>query len=191
MNKYLIAGAFAFSAFAVSGAAEAKKKPQLTPMEIQALQTKEFETNKETLFASVVSVFQDLGYQLDNADLGSGFITASSASQNKTSFWDAMASQSGSGNTRATAYVEQMPSGMARVRLNFLNSKTTSGMYGGSKIDKPVLEPKTYQIAWEKIDEAIFVRSATSAPAPGPAAGPGPSTTPPLSPAPESAVVPK
>lgn len=143
---------------------EAKKKPELTPMEIQAIQSHEYETTKEILFASIVSVFQDLGYQLANADMASGFITATSPMKNKTSFWDAMAKQQGSGNTKVTGFVEQMPGGRARVRLNFVNSKTTSGMWGGSSAqDKPILELQTYKVAWDKIDEAVFTRTATNA----------------------------
>lgn len=162
MNKiiFAVAGAALISTSAV----EAKKKPELTSMEIQALQSHEYETQKEILFASVVSVFQDLGYQLANADMSSGFITASSPMKNKTSFWDAMAKQQGSGNTKVTAFVEQMPGGSARVRLNFVNSKSTSGMWGGnSSSDKPILDPQTYKIAWDKIDEAVFTRTATKA----------------------------
>ncbi|UVO52115.1 hypothetical protein M0208_16945 [Sphingomonas sp. SUN019] len=150
--------------FVAPSQSEAKKKPQLTPMELQALQSHEYETSKEVLFASVVSVFQDLGYQLENADMPSGFITASSATQNKTNFLEAFAGQRSSGNTRATAFVEAMPNKMARVRLNFLNSKSSSSAYGQqSKNDKPILDPLTYKVAWDKIDEAIFVRNATNA----------------------------
>jgi hypothetical protein len=61
-----------------------------------------------------VSVFQDLAYQLENADLRSGFITASSPTKNKTSFLEALTDQRGSGNSKVTAFVEQMPNGMAR-----------------------------------------------------------------------------
>lgn len=143
--------------------AEAKKAPALTPMEIQALQSHDYETSKEVLFASVVSVFQDLGYQLENADMTSGFITASSAMRNKTSLLDAFAKQTASGNTRVTAFVEAMPNHMARVRLNFLASKTASGMWGQSaRQDKPILDAQTYKSAWDKIDEAIFTRAATT-----------------------------
>lgn len=143
---------------------EAKKKPEMTSLELQALQSHEYETTKEILFASIVSVFQDLGYQLANADLPSGFITASSPMKNKTSIWDALGSSRGSGNTKVTAFVEQMPGGRARVRLNFVNSKTTSGMWGGSSAeDKPILDPMTYKVAWDKIDEAVFTRTATTA----------------------------
>lgn len=145
-------------------AADAKKKPELTPMELQALQSHEYETTKEVLFASVVSVLQDLGYQLANADMGSGFITAASPMKNKTGFLDVLAKQTGSGNTKVTAFVEQMPGGTARVRLNFLNSKMTSGMWGSSSAeDRPILDQQTYKVAWDKIDEAVFTRTATKA----------------------------
>lgn len=163
MRKVIVA-AFAATALVASGGAEAKKKPELTSMELQALQSHEYETTKEVLFASVVSVFQDLGYQLANADMASGFITASSPMKNKTGFLDVLAKQTGSGNTKVTAFVEGMPSGTARVRLTFVNSKTTSGMWGSSSAeDKPVLDVQTYKIAWDKIDEAVFTRTATKA----------------------------
>lgn len=161
---------------------EAKKKPEMTSLELQALQSHEYETTKEILFASTVSVFQDLGYQLSNADLTSGFITASSPMKNKTSIWDALGSSKGSGNTKVTAFVEQMPGGRARIRLNFVNSKTTSGMWGGSSAeDKPIFDPMTYKVAWDKIDEAVFTRTATTAvTTPAPAT---PVVTPPAAPA--------
>jgi hypothetical protein len=55
----------------------------------------------------------------------------------------------------------------SRVRLNFVNTKENSSWYGQTnKKDSPVLDAKTYQVAWEKIDEAIFVRSGTTAVAP-------------------------
>ncbi len=165
-------------AVAMAPAANAKKKPELTPMEIQALQSHEYETSKEVLFASIVSVLQDLGYQLGNADLASGFITAASPMKNKTSFLDALASQQGSGNTKVTAFVEQMPGGTARVRLNFVNSKNISGAWGRSSAeDKPIFDPVTYKAAWDKIDEAVFTRTATAAVS-APATAPAPAATP-------------
>lgn len=152
----------------VSGPVEARKKqPQLTPMEIQAIQSREFETGKDVLFASTMSVFQDLGYTIDSADLATGFITASSPVNNKTGFFEALAGSVSSAMTKATAFVEQMPNGRARIRLNFISSKATSSIYGQSaKNDKPILDPAPYQAAWDKIDEAIFVRNALSTPAP-------------------------
>jgi hypothetical protein len=172
--------------FSISAYAE--KKPRMTPMELQALQQKEFETSKEALFASVMSVFQDLGYTVDSADLVTGFITASSATKNKTNFGEALFGVSASGNTKATAFIEKMPNGLARVRLNFLNSKVSSSLYGQSaKNDKPVLDAATYQAAWEKIDEALFVRNALDAPSsPAPVAAIEAAKSPPDAAEPES-----
>jgi hypothetical protein len=146
-----------------------RKQPTLTPMELQALQSREFEADRKSLFASVMSVLQDLGYTIDSADLGTGFITASSPTTNKTNFFEAFGGVLATGNSRVTAFVEEMASGLARVRLNFVNTRHSSSSYGQQhKQDRPVLDPKTYQAAWEKIDEALFVRSAL---APSSAAG--------------------
>ncbi|MFN4176567.1 hypothetical protein [Phenylobacterium sp.] len=160
-------------------AANAAKKPEMTPMQLQAMQQKEFDAQKPLVFSSVVDVFQDLGYTIGSADLNTGFITAESATVNKTSFWDALGYSTGSGNTRATAFVEQMPSGMTRVRLNFVSTKTLSGMYGQNlRQDKPIQDPPVYQRAFEKIDEALFVRKATNAPAPANPPAPTPAAAP-------------
>jgi hypothetical protein len=140
---------------------QAKKAPVLTPMELQALQSREFQTSKDQVFPSVMSVFQDLGYQIGNADVTTGFITAGSANKNKTGFFEAMAGMRSSGGSRVTAFIETMPSGLTRVRLNFMNTKNSSSMYGSSSSkDTPILEPKTYQIAFEHIEEALFERGA-------------------------------
>lgn len=147
--------------------AHAAKKEPLTPMQLQAMQQKEFEAQKPTVFSSVMDVFQDLGYTVNSADVNTGFITAESAMTNKTSFWEALGEMSSHGNTRATAFVEQMPSGRTRVRLNFVSTKKMSGSYGwNTQKDKPIQEPLAYQRAFEKIDEALFVRKATNAATP-------------------------
>jgi hypothetical protein len=167
MRKIYLACATALALTAVASPAFAGKKQQLTPMQIQAMQQKEFEAPKATLFASVIDVLQDLGYTVGSADMSTGFITAESATVNKTSMVDAfLAHSSGSGNTRATAFIEQMPSGMTRVRLNFVASKTLSSQWGqNSRQDTPIVDPEVYQRAFEKVDEAMFVRTASNAPA--------------------------
>lgn len=158
IKRFLLALALACS---LTTPVLAKKKPALTPLELQAIQSREFETTKDTLFSSVMTVFADLGYQIENADLQTGFITATSATVNKTSFIGALAGVASSGNTRATAFVEKMNNGMSRVRLNFLETKQNSSNYGQqSRNDRPILDPAVYNKAWDKIDEALFVRQA-------------------------------
>jgi hypothetical protein len=145
----------------VASPTDARKAPQLTPMELQALQSREYQAPKDQVFSSVVSVFQDLGYQIAAADVASGFITAGSANKNKTGFFEALGGMRSSGGSRVTAFIETMPSGMTRARLNFMNTKNSSSMYGSSSSkDTPILDPKTYQIAFEHIEEALFERGA-------------------------------
>jgi hypothetical protein len=148
----------------------AAKNIDLTPMQLQAIQQKEFEAGKPAVFSSVMDVFQDLGYSVGSADMNTGFITAESATTNKTGFWEAMAGGVSSGNTRATAFVEAMPNGRTRVRLNFVSTKALSMGYGqNTRQDKPIQDAVVYQRAFEKVDEALFVRKAVEAPTPVPA----------------------
>jgi hypothetical protein len=166
----------------IASPAQAKKAPVLTPMELQALQSREYQTGKDQVFPSVMSVFQDLGYQIGNADVTTGFITAGSANKNKTSFFEALGGVQSSGASRVTAFIETMPSGLTRVRLNFMNTKNSSSRFGSSANDKPILEPKTYQIAFEHIEEALFERGALTK-TPVAATAVAPSVTPAAAPA--------
>src|SRR5689334_4240375 len=128
MRKIMVA--LAVGAAMTASPAVARKPPQLTPMELQSLQSREYQTTKDQVFSSVVSVFQDLGYQISAADVTTGFISAGSANTNKTGFLEAMVGMRSSGGSRVTGFVETMPSGSTRVRLNFMNTKNSSSAYG-------------------------------------------------------------
>tara|TARA_R110000868_G_C10940080_1_gene767000 strand:+ start:612 stop:1079 length:468 start_codon:yes stop_codon:yes gene_type:complete len=139
------------------GACVETPKAQLTPMQLQALQQREFEAPKTISFASVVSVFQDLGYTVDSADLDTGLITVSStADSTRDWMWTG---NSFTTQTRATAFIESVNEKTSRVRLNFVTGTQTSTAYGSqSKKDNAILDPAVYQSAFEKIETAIFVR---------------------------------
>ena len=144
-------------------------KPAPTPLEIQAIQSHEFETDKTMALGAVISVFQDLGYIVQSADKDTGFVTANSPAGSKTNFWEAIGGMSSSGQTKATAFIEQIRPNFVTVRLNFVDSRRVSNQVGQvTDEDQPILDPKTYQIAFDKIDSAIFVR--TGARGTGPAA---------------------
>lgn len=135
---------------------------EMTSLEIQAFQKQDFDASKKIVFASVLSVFQDLGYIIDSADIETGFITAASASVNKTGFWEAMGGVSSSGKTRVTAFVEEMQPEYVSVRLNFVDTRTNSTAYGSeSNQDTPIIDPEPYKIAFDKIGDAVFVRQGT------------------------------
>jgi hypothetical protein len=135
----------------------------MTPLQIQAFQTHEFEAPKKTVFASVVSVFQDLGYIVESADVETGFITSASASVNKTGFWQALGGATSSGKTRATAFVEEVRPNLVTVRLNFVDTENMSTAYGqASSEDTPIVDPEPYKVAFDKIEEAVFIRVGAS-----------------------------
>ena len=136
--------------------------PPPAPLQIQAFQSQEFETQKRVAFGSVLSVFQDLGYIVQSADLDTGFITAASPTGSRTSWWELLDDSTSSAQTRATAFVEEIRPGFVTVRLNFVDSKHLSSKEGQTTDrDTPILDPKAYQAAFNKIGDAIFVRSAT------------------------------
>jgi len=135
------------------------KAPTLTPLEIQSLQTREYEHEKDIVFPSVLSVFQDLGYIVKSADKDTGLITAESAAQSDAAskFWLGVSNVS---QTSATAFIEKIGK-ITRVRLNFVTSSKKSYGYGQSdRQDTPILNVEVYKNAFERVESAIFVRSA-------------------------------
>ncbi|MFH2030844.1 MAG: hypothetical protein ABIJ40_09565 [Bacteroidota bacterium] len=133
--------------------------PKLTPLEIQSLQTREYEQKKDVVFPSVLSVFQDLGYIVKSADKETGLITAEGAATSNAAskFWLGITNVS---QTSATAFVEEIGK-LTKVRLNFVTSQTKSAAYGQTdRQDQPILDAQIYNNAFERIENAIFVRAS-------------------------------
>lgn len=143
---------------ALTGCSTTVKAPTLTPLQIQQIQSRSFEADKDVAFRSTVSVFQDLGYTIKSADLETGFIAAESAansSQAAKLFGISKVDQ-----TAVTAFIEAMGS-KTSVRLNFVNRVETSSGYGQQdKQETPIYAPASYQSAFEKIENAIFIRKS-------------------------------
>lgn len=129
--------------------------PTLTSIELQAIQTREFTSKKKVAFAATLSVFQDLGYIIEEADFDTGLITAHSPVSDRFVPFVGQVME----NTKATAFVEQFTKSKSKIRLNFVVKKETStgyGMKGGS--DRPIEDAVPYQDAFNKIKKAIYVR---------------------------------
>ncbi len=131
--------------------------PTLTPLQIQSLQTREYEEGKEIVFPSVLSVFQDLGYIVKTADKDTGFITAESPTDGGYNIWIGATTAT---QTAATAFIEQIGE-VTKVRLNIVNKRSSSSAYGqNTQSDTAILDVAIYQNAFEKIESAIFIRSS-------------------------------
>lgn len=149
-----------------AGCASAPPAAEKPALELQSMQAKEFETSKRTAFSATMSVFQDLGFIIDDGDFETGLITATGPTTDEKGdmpgIFEILFSTPSvivTRHRRATAFVEEMPSGVVRVRLNFVFViKQSNG--GGSHRTDPIHEPELYQKTFDKIDQAIFVRTA-------------------------------
>lgn len=185
MTKLIRMFLIALAALALPAAAVAKdKKPVISPLELQAMQSRDIEGAKDQVFGSVMSVLQDAGYRIENGDLQTGLITGIGSSQAKLTynlFW-------GFGKSKKTpvvsAFIEQMGP-YTRVRLNFVMAKLKSSLYGSQPQDEePIVDAAVYQDAFEKINQALFIRQSMAASAPVPAAAsPEPAPAAPVVPA--------
>jgi uncharacterized lipoprotein len=150
--------------FTFSGCSPAPIQPQRTPLEIQAIQSKSFEANKKVTFNAVMSVLQDLGYIVGSASLETGFITAESPLKHDDSssamFQYYILGTSTQNKTFVTVSIEEITAKTTKVRLNFLIKTTLTKYSPITRDDIQVTDPKAYEIAFDKIGEAIFVRTA-------------------------------
>ena len=139
-----------------------KMEPEikLTPLEIQSMQTRTYENKMDVVFPSVMSVLQDIGYSINSADIKTGLITGESAAESDAAskFWLGISNVS---QTKANVFIEEINS-KTSVRINFVTTNKKSFGYGQTdREDVKVLTPEPYQNAFEKIENAIFVRSSS------------------------------
>jgi|TARA_B110000090_G_C13306025_1_gene417665 hypothetical protein len=141
-----------------AGCETTKPTVNLTPLEMQSMQSRSYDSKKEIVFPSVMSVFQDLGYSINSADVNTGLITAESTadSDKVLKFWLGITKVS---QTKANAFIEEIGS-ETKVRINFVVTKKKSFGYGQTdRQDSQILTPQPYQNAFEKIENAIFLRN--------------------------------
>lgn len=138
-------GALAMGSASILGH-QNKPEPSLTPLEIEALQTREYEASKARIFSSVISVLQNLGYTISLADQTSGLIKAKSLLKS-------------SDHMNVTAFIESERK-KTKLRLSFVKIvKTTYRHHGSEKDSTQVLDATLYQNAFEQIDSELVVRS--------------------------------
>lgn len=133
----------------------------MTPIQIQSLQTRAYSESQNVVFRSVVSVFQDLGYTIKSADANTGFIQADGTADSNEAlkFWLGSTQTT---QTKATGFVEKIGP-KTQVRLNFVATKEMSTPYGASdRKETPILDAQIYQNAFERVENAIFVRKSSN-----------------------------
>lgn len=157
-----------------ASAAEARKKPQLTSLELQQIQSRDFETSKNVAFAAVMTVLQDAGYRIGAADRDTGIITGTASTKTKMTWLPFVGFGTSKKTPVVSAFVEEKGRSVSRVRLSFVMGKiANNNSFGGITDEDPINDPTIYREAFEKIAQAIFVRQSLDA-APAQAAAPVP-----------------
>ena len=128
---------------------------QASTLELQAIQSREFESSLKVAFTAVLSVFQDLAYNINSASLETGLVTAKSPAYNEFEFLVRYTK-----DERATAFVEPVGQGRVKIRLSIVRSRRALGR---GEEETPVTDPNVYQTAFAKIQNAIFIRKNLAA----------------------------
>ena len=146
--------------------AYAKDRPQASGLQLQQIQTRDYEYPKGVVFSAVMSVLQDAGYRITGADKDTGLITGVASTESHMTWVPFV----GFGRSKLTpvvsAFIEDRGPSITRLRINFVMSKSKSNQFGSDGGEKPILDPETYSSAFEKVEQAIFVRVAMDAPSP-------------------------
>lgn len=171
MRRILIP--LAAGAMVMTGSVQAKKAPQPTGLELQQLQSHDFEGDKDLVFASVMSVLQDSGYRIQAADKDTGLITGIASTKSKMTWAPFVGFGKSKKSPIVSAFIENRAPGIASVRLSFVMAKVRSNLYGSAPQDEePIYDASVYKDAFEKIDQALFIRKGMAAPAPATASAP-------------------
>lgn len=184
MNKYNLP-TLAAVAILITNPALAKEKETLSGLALQQIQAKDFESTPEVLFPSVVTVLQDSGYRISEADRSSGFISGLGSAEQKLTYniWF------GLGKKKTvpvvSAFIEQRGKNITRVRLSFVMSKAKSRE--NLSDETPITDPAVYQDAFDRIEKEVFIRQAMMAETTPPATATVATTTSPTADAPPEA----
>lgn len=147
--------------FAVLTGCAIPEVPTATPLEIQAMQTREFEADKDAVITAVMSGMQNMGISIESADREGGFISA------RYLHTDTHVSLLGTTTTdldqKITAVIQELPNGRVRVRLNVVNTmtfKTVTPLSPVPQINKAtgqLIVAEGYEPIFEAIRTALFV----------------------------------
>ncbi len=143
----------------------AKKTLNPSGLELQQLQSRDFEADKDMVFGAVMSVLQDSGYRIQAADKDTGLITGVASTKAKTTFVPFVGFGKSKKSPIVSAFIENSAPGHVRARLSFVLAKVKSNGYGaGPEDEEPIYDPSVYKDAFEKIEQAIFIRKGMAAP---------------------------
>ena len=154
-----------------------------SPVELQALQTREFEGSKAEAVSAILAVFQDEGFRVDKAELDVGLLTATMPEERR---WVEIELPAfGDINQWKFRYVEEKPKpspflsnigGVVSVSVRTVNVLVSEANPGRSKVRLTIIldtkllfkltgpykgidmDPDQYQRMFSKIQQALFLK---------------------------------
>ncbi|MDR2629057.1 MAG: hypothetical protein LBC30_03660 [Puniceicoccales bacterium] len=161
MSKRSLSALFLVVLCLTSGCVSTSETHTPTSVEIQSIQTREFNVPYKIAFASVVDVFQDLGFVIQSSDFATGLIIAKGNVINKNI--GVLEAASGIHSkivwNVGTAHLEEPSDGKVSIRVSFVANVKVTLAYGMSdESSRAILDGEFYAKFFEKIDKSIFVR---------------------------------
>ncbi|KGE16059.1 hypothetical protein [Sphingobacterium deserti] len=138
-----------------------------SPAEVKMMTTKQFESDQDLVFKSVISLLQSESYIVDRADIGVGLINASKRLENRNANMQrALWGTSKDANTsKAMFYVEGINDAVTEVKITLYEGAESSrnGYWGQVNKDtkeQMIYESPVYQAWFQNLQAEIERRKA-------------------------------
>ena len=136
--------------------------PARTPVELQAIQTREFEADKRQVMSALIAVFQDEGYRINQTDFDIGVVSATTPEEKQftepTTILGLFESTIPFTSQRTiNAVVSEISPSRSTLRITMIvEAKTLSpavAPYSGTDTN-----PERYQSIFAKIQQGLFLK---------------------------------
>lgn len=148
-------------AFVVLTGCAIPQQPAVTPLEIQAMQTREFDADKDAVITAVLSALQNMGISIESVDREGGFVSARWL--NTDTDISILGTATVDLDQKITAVIQGLPNGRTRVRVNVVNTSTVKiatlldPRPQPSKLTRQLVIAEKYEPLFEAIRTALFV----------------------------------
>lgn len=138
-----------------------------SPAEVKMMTTKQFDTEKDIVFKTVISLLQSESYIIDRADAETGLVNASKRIQNKNAnlqrvLWG---SSKDANTSKAMFYIEQVNAELTEVKITLYEGTESSqntywrGVNKDSK-EQMIYEPEVYNDWFKNLQAELERRKA-------------------------------
>lgn len=138
-----------------------------SPVEVRMMTTKQFESDQDMVFKSIISLLQSESYIVDQADKETGLINASKRIENQNAaaqrFWLGVSKDANT--SKAMFYVEEINDSVTEVKISMYEGSESSqngywGQVNKSNKEQMIYEPKIYQEWFMSLQAEIERRKA-------------------------------